>query len=304
MISKKIILVLALVSVLLLTACQSNTEVDTSSAAFMGGTNGISVSFEQFSIMEEGVYTIFDTEDFPIEVAVKNLGEETVDKGEVRLTLLGPAQEDFSNIPDWDKSNDEEVEKISEFNPAGGEEIISFTPSSYAEYKNDVIGYTDVNWNLNFDYDYLTYLIINDVCYKGDITDDRVCEVQEFKTYSVSGAPITVTSVEEDTGGKGIIILKINIQNAGTGEATMVGEEFDNRFSQVAYTIEDAGDWECKSGGREDQARLIDGVAEVICQLNDPLSEDDLYSKSLMLTIDYTYQDLIVEKLRIKESAE
>lgn len=297
-------MVLTLVSVLLLTACQNNATVDTTSAAFIGGTDGVSVSFEPFSIMEEGVYTIYDTEDFPIEVTVKNLGEETVNNGEARLTLLGPAHEDFSNIPDWDKSNSEEIEKISEFNPTGGEEVISFTPSSYATYDEDVIGYTDVNWNLNFEYDYSTYVIINDVCFKGDITDDRVCEVQEFKTYSVSGAPITVTSVEEDTGGKGIIILKINVQNAGTGEATIVGEEFDNRFSQISYTIEDAGDWECKSGGREDQARLIDGVAEIICQLNEPLSEDDLYSKSLMLTIDYTYQDLIVEQLRIKESAE
>lgn len=303
MVFKKLLLVLALASVLLLTACQEQ-QVDTTAGAFYGGSNGIVVSFEPLSILEEGVYTIFDTEDFPIEVAVRNLGEHTVEPGDVVLRLLGPAQQDFSNIPDWEKPNSEEIEKVSDFNPSGGEEIVSFTPTAYAQYTSDVIGYTDITWNLNYKYDYHTTLIVNDVCFKGDLTDERVCEVQEYKTYSVSGAPITVTSVEEDTGGKGIVLLKINVNNAGTGESTIQGEEFDNRFSQIAYTIDEPAKWECKSGGRENEARLIDGRAEIICKLKDPLDEDDIYSDSVTLTVSYTYQDLVTERLRIKESAE
>jgi len=127
--------------------------------------------------------------------------------------------------------------------------------------------------------------------------------VQEYKSHSVSGAPITVTSVEEDTAGKGIILLKIKVSNANTGEATIIGEEFDNRFSQISYTIKDhPEDWECSSGGRENEARLIDGLADIHCQLKEPLSEDDIYFDTVTLIISYTYQDLIVEKLRIKES--
>jgi len=302
MVFKKLLLVLVLTSLILLTACQGQ-QVDTTSGAFIGGTDGIVLSFEPFSIMEDSVYTIFDTEDFPIELVVKNMGEHTVEAGDAVLTLLGPAQEDFTNIPDWEIPNSEEIEKISEFNPTGGEEIISFTPNAYAQYAGEVLGYNDVTWNINYKYDYNTILIVNDVCFKGDLTDDRVCEVQEFKSISVSGAPITVTSVEEDTGGKGIVLLKIQVSNAGTGESTLQGEEFDNRFSQIGYAIESPEKWECKSGGQENEARLIDGAAEIICRLNEPLGEDDIYSDSVTLTFSYTYQDLISEKLRIKESA-
>ncbi|MBU1111768.1 MAG: hypothetical protein ABIG93_03730 [archaeon] len=302
MVFKKLLLVLALVSLILLTACQGQ-QVDTTSGAFIGGTDGIVLSFEPFSIMEDGVYTIFDTEDFPIELVIKNMGENTVEPGDVVLTLIGPAHEDFSNIPDWEKSNTEEIEKISEFNPTGGEEIISFTPNAYAKYNSEIIGYNDVTWNINYKYDYETTLIINDVCFKGDLTDEKVCEVQEYKSYSVSGAPITITSVEEDTAGKGIVLLKIQVSNVGTGDSTIQSEDFDNRFSQVAYEIESPEDWECKSGGQLNEARMIDGKAEVICRLNEPLAESDLYSDSITLTFSYTYQDLIFEKLRIKESA-
>jgi hypothetical protein len=301
---KNILIVMFLSSLLLLTACGGGTPAQTISQAYIGGTSGIGVIFEPFSIQEEGVYTVFDSEDFPIEVSVTNGGEETIGPGDLELTLLGPAKDSFINIPMWELSNTETIEKKSEFNPEGGEEIISFTPNSLAKYVEEVIGYTDVSWNLNYEYKYATHLIINDVCFKGDLRDERVCNVKESKSYSVSGAPITVTSVEEDTAGRGIVILKIGISNAQTGESTKIGEDFDDRFSKVAYTIDEPEKWGCSSGGRDNEARLIDGKAEIICRLATPLATEDLYTQPVQLTIDYVYQDLIVDILRVKQSAE
>ncbi|MBT4445703.1 hypothetical protein HOA92_01900 [archaeon] len=306
MVRKSIVIISILAFSLFLASCSGGSgEADTTSpGAFFGGSEGIEVTFEPLSIMEEGMYTIYDTEDFPLEMIVSNKGEHSVESGDVRLELLGPAQADFSNIASWTKSNAETIEEISEFNPDGDEEVISFTPNSYATYNADIIGYQDITWFVDFDYDYKTYLIVNDICFKGDSSDDRVCEVSEGKTYSVSGAPISITSVEQDTGGKGIMLLKIGISNLGTGDATIVGEDFDDRFSQVAYTIEDSLEWNCKSGGRENEARMVDGTAEIICQLSEALNEDDLYTKSVSLTFDYTYRDIVSENLRVKESAE
>ena len=295
-----------LVLSLFLAACSSNAgDVDTvSPGAFIGGTEGVSLSFEPMSILEEGYFTIYDTEDFPLEFIVTNVGEHPIAAGEVRLELLGPAQADFSNIPSWQKSNTESIEEISEFNPDGDEEVISFTPNNYATYDAEIVGFQDLTFFVDYEYDYKTYLIVSDVCFKGDSSDDRVCTVSEGRSYSVSGAPITVTSVEQDTGGKGVMLLKIGISNAATGEATIVGEDFDDRFSQVSYTIDDSLGWECKSGGREGQARMVDGRAEIICQLSEALAEDDLYTKSVSITFDYTYRDIVSETLRVKESAE
>ncbi len=298
-----IILPLLIISLLMLVACTTE-DAQTTGGAFIGGTQGVVASFEPLSILEEGVYSIFDTENFPLEVIITNKGEETILPGGVALRLLGPAQTDFQNIPNWQLSNTEDIEKISEFNPQGDEEVISFTPNSYATYINEVVGYTDITWNLDYQYDYKTHLIIENVCFKGDPTDEKVCTIQENKVFSVSGAPIQVSAVAEDTGGKGIVLLKIDVANAGTGKSTITGQEFDNRFDQISYTTDEPEKWECKSGGRENEARLIEGKAQIICRLRTPLAEDEIYQRTVKLTFDYVYKELIQEKLRVKESAE
>lgn len=293
-------LMVLLISVIFITSCGTEEKVQ-SKGVFIGGTSGIVASFEPLSVKEEGLYTLFDTEDFPLEILLKNVGEETLAPGKATLRLLGPAQQDFENIPNWEVKSTQTIEKISEFNPSGGEEIISFTPQS-AKYKNKVTGYTDINWNLEYWYDYKTYLIINDVCFKGDITDEKVCKVKEARTYSVSGAPITINSVNEDSAGKGVIMLRIALSNAGKGKSTIVGKSFDDRFDQVSFVTDEPAVWECKSGGRENEARLIDGKAEIICRLKNPLKEEDVYQRTVRLTFGYTYKDLVQEKLRVKES--
>ena len=128
---------------------------------------------------------------------------------------------------------------------------------------------------------------------------------KESKNAAVSGAPITVTGVAQDTGGKGIILLKIDVSNAGEGDSTIIGKDFDKagRFDQISYEIDEPEKWKCSSGGRENEARLIDGKAQVICKLKKPLTEDELYTKPVRLTLDYTYKELLLKKLRVKESA-
>ena len=300
---KNILFTCILASVLLLSACSSN-EAIASEGAFIGGTDGVTVTFEPFSVLEDGFYTIFDTEDFPIDVLIRNKGEHEIAAGEVTLKLLGPAQNDFANIPSWTLDNVEEIEKISEFNPEGDEELISFTPNDYATFLGTVTTFHDIPFLIDYEYDYQTFLIVNDVCFKEDAADDRLCEVKETKSHAVSAAPITETKVEEDTAGKGVVVLKIDVSNANTGKSTIIGEDFDNRFSQVAYEIDNPADWECKSGGRENEARLVDGKAQIICKLVEPLTEDELYVNSVRLTLSYTYNDIVQETLRVLESVE
>ena len=301
---RQMLVIITLLVGLLLAGCTGEDQVPQTGGAFIGGTTGLEASFEQFSVKEEGVYSIFDTEDFPIDIALKNKGEETLTPGQVTLRLLGPSKEDFVNIvpATWQTTNVEEIDKISEFNPTGGEEIVSFTPDTRAQYNGKVTGFTDINWNLEYWYDYKTHVIVNDVCFKGDITDDKICNVKGTRTFSVSAAPITIKSVEEDTSGKGIIMLRFQVENAGTGKSTTTGGEFDTRFDQIAFSIDEPEKWECKSGGRENEGRLIDGKADITCRSKQPLLEEDLYTRSVRLTLDYTYKNLVQEKLRIKES--
>ncbi len=291
------------ISLLLLGGCKQQQQ-GPGLSIFKGGTQGITANFEPLGIQEAGVYTVYDTEDFPLEVALQNKGEETVPAGKVTLRLLGPAKEDFDGLPQWTLTNKEEIDKISEFNPNGGEEVVSFTSptGAQAKYKREITGYTDIAWNVEYSYDYKTHLVIDDVCFKGDITDPKVCQVKEPKPFAVSGAPLTVTRVEQDTAGKGTVLLKIDVENKGPGSSTVAGKEFDPRFDQVAYTIDEPNKWECKSGGRENEARFVGKTAQVICKLKNPLQEDELYTKTVGFSLQYVYKDLIQEKLRVKES--
>ena len=302
------ILISLLACMFLLAGCKPKGQQPTVSI-FRGGTEGVSAVFEPLGLKEEGVFTIYDTEKFPLEVVLKNKGEEVVPAGKVKLYLLGLPQSDFEGIPQWIITNKADIDKISEFNPEGGEEVVSFTPSAsgLAKYKQKVTGYVDLNWNVEYAYDYKTHLVMQDVCFKGDITDPKVCQVKETKPFAVSGAPITVTGVEQDTAGKGVVLLKITVENKGKGDAAVSGQDFDPRFSQVAYTIDEPAKWECKSGGRENQARLVAGpdgasAAQIHCRLKQPLKEEELYVKTVGLTLQYAYKELAQEKLRVKES--
>ena len=298
----KVLLLTILTASLVLAGCSSGEDKQVQQVgAYLGGTQGVTAEFEAFGVEEDGVFTIFDTETFPMEVTLRNKGEYEIQPGNIRVKLLGLSQDEVSGISSWEIPNSDIIDEISELVPEGGEETISFATD--AKFEGEVNGFIDREWFANIDYDYQTYLIIPEVCLKEDLTDDRVCDVKEAKTFFSSGAPIIVKSVEESTAGKGVMALKIKVSNAGNGKITKPGEDFGVRNTLV-YTIDDAA-WECKSGGKIGEARFVSGEAEVVCKLKNPLAEDMPPStKQVKLTFDYQYRDIIQEKLRMKESAE
>ena len=82
---------------------------------------------------------------------------------------------------------------------------------------------------------------------------------------------------------------------------TKIGEKF-GVYDRLTFSIDDPS-WECKSAGKVNEARFIDGEALIGCKLKTALAEDTLATKQVKLTLDYMYRDLIQETLRIKESA-
>ncbi len=290
---------LLLVSLFLLTACGGTDQQTTTSGAFRGGTTGVTTVFEPFGVEEGGLYTIFDSETFPLEVTVRNQGEYEVQPGDVTVKILGPTADEFSGVASWEKKNQGVLDIISDIVPLGGEETISF--ASDAEYNQEINGLLDREFFANIEYKYQTYILIPEVCLKEDLTDSRVCVVAEAKTFAVSGAPLTATSVVESSAGKGIMNLNINIKNAGTGRITKIGDKF-GVYDRFTFSIDDP-DWECKSAGKVNEARLTDGEALISCKLKTALEEDTLATKQVKITLDYMYRDLIQETLRIKESA-
>ncbi len=234
---------------------------------------------------------------------VKNKGEEDIAPGDLLIRLKGINLADFENIPSGVKGNERMIEKISEFNQAGGEEIIDFTPTTDARYRHGVTGFYQPDIFATIEYKYKTRVIVPKVCFKEDLADPSVCEVKESKDVFISGAPILVRSVKEDMAGRGVIVLTFEIENAGGGKVTKMGEDFDPRYGQLGFNMKtDPGMWECRSAGRENEARLIDGRATVICRLRIPLEAGTLYTKQMELELSYVYQTVIQESIKIRES--
>ncbi|MEK6905138.1 MAG: hypothetical protein AABX24_01930 [Nanoarchaeota archaeon] len=296
---RKTIITTLVIALLFITACQQQQQ-QTTTGAYLGGTQGILAQFEPFGVEENGIYAIFDEESFPLELTLRNKGEYQIQPDEVSVKLLGPSQEEFSNMKSWELKNNQPLEGISELVPEGGEETMGF--ASEAKYAKEVAGMVEREWFANIEYHYQTYLLIPEVCLKEDLTDQRVCTVKQAKTFFVSGAPITVKAVEEDTAGKGVVALKILVSNAGasTAKVTKPGEEFGVR-NVLSYSLDDLA-WECKSAGKLNEARLDDGQAEIVCKLKEPLADGHVSTKQVKLTLDYKYRELISEKLRIKQS--
>ena len=289
--------IILMIAILFLAGCSSGTtNGTTSNSAFLGGTQGIAANFEAFGVQEDSIYTIFDTESFPLEVTLVNKGEYALQPGDVTVKLLGPSQQELEGISSWELKNQDAIEPISDLVPNGGQETINFAAD--AKFKSPVTGFLDREWFANLDYKYQTQLIIPEVCLKEDPTDDRVCTVDESKTFFVSGAPVTVTSVVESTAGRGIMALTISLSNVAGGKVAKLGEDF-GVVEKLGYSIDDPA-WECKSSGRVDEARLTSGTADIICKLKDSLEDGALSTKQVKLTLEYTYRDLIQETLRIK----
>jgi len=296
---KKFIIPTLVIALLFLTACNQQPQ-QTVKGAYLGGMQGVLAEFEAFGVEEDGIYSIFKEEAFPLELTLRNKGEYQIQPNEVSVKLLGPSQEEFTNLKSWELKNNQPLEGISELVPDGGEETMSF--ASEAKYAKEVAGVVEREWFANIEYHYQTYLLIPEVCLKEDMADQRVCTVKQPKTYFVSGAPITIKAVEEDTAGKGIVALKILVSNAGaaTAKVTKPGEDFGVR-NVLSYSLDDPA-WECKSAGKLSEARLDDGQAEIVCKLKEPLADGHVSTKQVKLTLDYKYRELISEKLRIKQS--
>jgi hypothetical protein len=297
-------LIALLIGMILIAGCGEDEQVTTGKSPYIGGNKGLIAEFEPFGIEEDGVYTIYDDETFPVQVLLKNKGEENIAIGNVKVELYGIYLGDFTGISSAQLTNSEEIEGISEVNSEGGEQIINF--GSDVQYLPDIQGdFVPLEILASYVYRYKTKTSIPKVCFKEDLRDPEVCDVDEKKTSYSSAAPIQVRSVEENPAGSGKVSLSFEIENVAGGSSTIPGQEFNTRYDQLQYRIipsTEAAKWKCTAAGREDQARFADKTATIICTLKDPLEEGAKYTKEIVLEIEYDYRDVIQESLRVRSS--
>jgi len=223
-----------------------------------------------------------------------------------RSSAYGHLSSDFTGI-DFDMSNPNEILKVSSFMPQGGEDWVSFGDAHYTSLTGT---HYDANIFVYFTYPYQTYINIPKVCYKENIRDHTVCDVDTTKQAFASGGPVQVGTVQQRYIGKGKILLEIPIKNVGKGRMKAYrNDDFEVNFDEVQFQIEDS-DWDCSARGNPNIARIthpggVPGNEEVVIRCtNDGLEQGALYTKSVTLTLDYYYQDWIEQRVRIIENPE
>ena len=299
-----------LISIILLTlmfsGCKKTETIETAKSPYIGGTKGIVAEFMDMGIFNEQtkINEIYEDESFPIEILVKNQGEIDVDSGDITVTLKGIYLGSFSGITSGGiLSNSDTIEGVSETNEDGGEEALDFTPGSDdAKYITEFSGSSmDIDVFAEIVFNYRTEATVKKVCFKENLQDKSICTVEETKQVFSSGAPIRVTSAKEATAGSAKIAVEMEIENAAEGDVALPTEAFDRRYNKIAFESSDDNKWECRSGGKLNEARLdSSGKAKIICKLKEPMAEDTLYTEDLGITIKYKYSYLIQESIRVK----
>ncbi len=285
----------------ILAGCTQSQTGTTIGGVWIGGSSGLAAEFEQFGTNNE----IYEDEAFPLVVLLQNRGEFTLQANEVDLKIRGISERDFSGV-DFEKTNSDKLDKISEYLPTGGYERVNFGDAVYEGLTGT---YYDANVYLEYTYPYATYISIPDVCFKEDLRDERVCDVTGSKAAQASAGPIQIGTVTEKPYGSGKIYLEIPIYNAGYGRSkAYLGDDYSTIYDIVGFQVETAG-MECNSRGDPSIARLPRATADnnamtqtyIICT-SDSLEEDALYTAQVDITLTYYYQDLTSTKVRIKEN--
>jgi hypothetical protein len=223
---------IALLALTVLAAGCSPTGPDSSlSDPFIGGAQGLKVSFMQGAPPSE----IFDGGQYPfsVNILVENLGEADVGPDSVTgatgdnqfalVSLIGfnPAQ---FNYPETDKTFAQEQISVlgarRNFDGtiiAGDTNIVQFEGYNYLP---DEQGNSEIRIRANICYDYTTRTSTR-VCIKDNILeniqDNSICVLTGPKDVKNSGSPVHVTKVAQNPLGRDKIQVTFTIENVGTG---------------------------------------------------------------------------------------
>ena len=307
----KFTIVLAFVLALVFTMgaqCSSEPAEQRVEAPFNGGLEGIVVEFEQLgSVSDTGASNeAWEDEDFPVNIRIMNKGEYTIGAGEIELEIKGVSPNDFQGL-NFFANNPNEIEKVSEFMPEGGSDYVDFGD---ARFVNLVGTHYDANFFVYMTYPYETYINIPKVCYKENVRDRTICDVDSIKQSFASGSPFAVGSVQERYIGKGKILLEIPITNVGKGRSkAFSNDEFETNFDEFEFIVDDP-DWDCSARGNPSVARISHpsgqpGNEDVVIRcINENLAEGSLFTRAVTLSLRYYYRDWTEQRVRIRENPE
>jgi hypothetical protein len=307
---KNIIATVLVISLFLLQGCTGGSkQTVTTDNPYLGGSQGLVATFDPMGVSTtSAAQSIFDDENFPLTINLKNKGEFTVPSGTMKTIIKGISPSDYTGIT-FEKTNSEAIEKISLANTQGG--ITTIDHGNGKLVANRIKDRNILNANIFADviYPYKTFISAPKVCFKDDTTktrDDTICDIENsaLQVFS-SGAPIRAVSAKEVRSGKGLISVEFSIENAGGGESkNPANADFDYRYNEIAFEVQESSTpskWDCRSSGRAGTGRFDESnKLAILCKLTTVIPSNQVYQSQLDLTLKYDYKSIISTDLLIK----
>ena len=307
------LLVMFLIILALLTMaqeCQTGTEDGDLKDPFVGGTEGLQISFEDGRppefVSDGGAWPFY------IDVVLKNLGESYVEGSDVKITISGPNPSDFG-VSSSALIKDGIAEDIYELKKEEGRII---EPAevyvTFGEFNFEDILEADFPFNIRADicYKYETKAKTNGCVLKDPTASEETayCNVREAKIVYNSGAPIQIANFEESPAGSDKIKYVFTIKHVGNGRffspEVKCGDDKRSE-NKVHFEIDSrVADLNCQGvsgGGKAGEVYLgRDGEADVTC-IQQFRSENDFIDR---ITVDITYDYLQIKEIPFLVKAE
>lgn len=234
---RKLLVILVLVVGLGLTACEGgDTGERGDSVPFIGGTQGVSVTFlDRFPpdrILDGG------EESFDVIVELTNEGETEVGADDITVTLSGFSPSVFGVTSGELVLNAPELLEANELNPDGS--IISSFPVEVEFndfiHEGTVAGTQEYPFRANVCYEYSTD-VVTSICVKDNFRDDSedsdLCSVTSARTSYNSAAPVQITSLEQTPAGQDSTRFVFTVENLGNGRVFQTGSPCDSSLSRT-----------------------------------------------------------------------
>jgi len=313
---KKTLAVFAVALAVLIAGCATEESATVSVEPFIGGTEGITVSFENGRPPAE----TFDrgTTPFDISVKLENKGEYSVPKEKVKVSITGVLASEFG------VSENDLVKNPSEnlLSREKRDSTILESPEVFAEfndinYKKEIIG-SALPFTLRADvcYNYAT-TARSKLCIRRNLQNpsEGICEVSQNKQIFNSGSPIQIQNLREDARGQDKIGFNFEISHKGNGNFYRLDTECDDidrkNIERVELTV-DTGLEGLSCSGLTDirkspsgtaitgTAQVIDGFKSILCT-QEVLSPGD-YEVPLTITAEYDYENSVSTQVVVKRS--
>ncbi|MBW2970259.1 hypothetical protein KY309_02755 [Candidatus Woesearchaeota archaeon] len=306
-------LIVILVLALIVVSCKPGEQKAVSlTAPFIGGTQGLSVAFQDFRA------DVFDGGLDPFDVIVKleNKGEALVAKEDVKVKLSGinPAEFDKSEADLTKNAPDDIIEnRLQETGVLPGPPV--FVDFIGLNHKGSIAG-ASAGFTLRADVCYLYRTrAVSKLCVRENLLTPRaggICEINEAKPVYNSGAPIQISKFEEIARAKDKLGFSFEIKNVGSGnvfERNSKCDRSERRFENRVYVAIGTGLPGLSCTGLESTALGVEGFVTLyggskIISCAQPISTRSDFEQIVGVEVVYDYEQSIQSTFNVKSSGE